>query len=188
MSGSYLSDGTCVACDEGCNVCSGTGACTECASQYQLSSGTCVIPCNVANCKTCDSSSSTTCATCSDEYFLLNGNCEIITTDSDIALDSTIRYDMAMTDYDTAGGDTYFIEQTATQLEVDESLITITSVIEGSVIIVFKIKSSGTGNKQDELKALKAKLDTAVSSGAMKVFGGAGILNYESGFVIVSKF
>ena len=92
-----------------------------------------------------------------------------------------------MDDYSSNGGDEFFIEQTATQLEVDESLVTITSVTEGSVIIAFKIKSSGTGNKLDDLKAIKAKLDAAVASGAMKVFPGAIILDYESGFVTVSN-
>ncbi len=187
MPGGYLSAGYCEICDTGCNVCTGAGACTECADGYELKDGTCVLPCSVDNCQTCDSSSTTTCAVCSEEYFLSNGACTVISESSNIALDSTIRYDMTMDDYDTAGGDTFFIEQTATQLEVEQSLVTIISVTEGSVIVKFKVKSSG--NKAADLKALKAKLDDAVSSGSMKIYGtGAGILNYEAGFVTLSNF
>jgi len=84
------------------------------------------------------------------------------------------------------GGDSFFIEQTATQLEVDESQVTVTSVKEGSVIITFKIASGGS--KAADIQAIKAKLDAAVSSGAMTVYPGAVILDYESGFVTVGKF
>ena len=85
-----------------------------------------------------------------------------------------------MADYTSNGGDSFFIEQTATQLSINKNLISVTSVKTGSVIVTFKIKSTDS--------ATKTTLDNAVTTGAMNFYPeSTEILDYESGFVVASK-
>ena len=106
-------------------------------------------------------------------------------------ISATIRYEMTLKEYNDKGGDSYFITETSKALGIDKSLIKITSVKEGSVIATFTISSSGgttLADKQKQLADVKATLDDAVKTGALNVYPGAVILNYESGIVTASNF
>jgi len=166
--------------------------CTACNPGYGLASASneCV-QCSVQNCDACDSENLNKCLSCHLGYNLADdGSCNPVSGTADIQLSSVLRYDMTMEDYNGDGGDANFVSETSAALEVPTTSITVSDVSVGSVIIKFKIKSSGGSSlaeKEDELKQIKAKLDAAVKSGAMKIYSGATILNYESGIVIVSK-
>jgi len=142
-------------------------------------SGKCVAPCTADNCATCSGASATTCTVCDTGFFLNSGVCEAVAADSDIEFVSTIRYKMAMADYTSNGGKTFFIAQAATALAIDKSLISVTSVKAGSVIVNFKVKSTDS--------AIKTKLDNAVTAGDMDFYPqSTGILDYQSGFALTS--
>ena len=95
---------------------------------------------------------------------------------------------MTMDDYLAYGGD-YYIKILAGAAGVPTSSVTITKVGVGSVIINYVIKSSGgsLAEQKEELEKIKAQLDEATKSGTMNAFGGAKLLNYESGVVVISK-
>lgn len=52
--------------------------------------------------------------------------------------------DTTLNEYEDAGGDGEFANTLATNLDVDPSLIEITDVREGSVIVTFNIASDGS--------------------------------------------
>jgi len=179
--------------DANCSTCSGegTGKCTECDAGYGVGSdGTCVT-CEDANCESCSDVGTGKCLACSIGYTVSNGVCGALSGNVVVQISSTLRYEMTLDDYNSKGGDSYFILETSKALGIDASQITITSVKEGSVILTFTITSSESGSsladQETQLKLVKSKLDEAVKSGAMDVYSGATILNYESGVLVVSK-
>ncbi len=165
--------------------------CSACNLGYGLTSDSneC-LQCTVQNCDTCDSENLNKCLSCHLGYNLADdGSCNLVSETADVELSSVLRYDMTMEDYNGQGGDTNFVTQTSTALDVPASSITVTEVSVGSVIIKFKIKSFGGSNlaeKEEALKQIKTKLDAAVKNGGMNVYDGAKILNYESSIALSS--
>ncbi len=76
--GSYLSSGSCTACDSACQNCFGPSAsqCFACASGYSFTGSQC-IQCD-SSCLTCSGPGSLQCVACQDGYWLqANGSCTL---------------------------------------------------------------------------------------------------------------
>jgi len=125
-------------------------------------------------------------------YSLTDDNtCKLTSPVTTVEIDAWIQYQMALEDFYLQGGNETFISQLSQNLGVYDFLIKVTKVSIGSVIIKFTIQStkgSSVAEKQEELGKIKTKLDEAVESGALNVFPGAAVLDYDSGVSVHSKF
>ena len=147
--------------------------------------------CQDQHCDTCSPDDESKCLTCHLGYKVGDDGktCTLISGLVYLTIFGTSRYEMTMEEYAAKGGDKYYISNLSKQLGLAEEFFEITKVSVGSVIIEYSIKSSGgsLAEQKAELEKIKADLDQAMKIGALNLFDGAKVLNYESGIVVISK-
>jgi len=129
-----------------------------------------------------------------EEYYNGGGVAGNIPDDgmSTVKLYALLRYDMTLQQFANQGGQQYFLDRTSEVLQIDQDIMRILSIRQGSVIIEFEVVlTGGEGVSQQELERriqeIGNLLNDAVSSGKMNFFDGAAILNYEPQIIIYSN-
>lgn len=165
--------------------------CTKCYPGFAVSQDGSCSQCQDNNCEACDGNDFGKCLTCKTNYTLANDNtCKLTSPVTTVEIEAWIKYEIALEDFTLQGGNATFISQLGKNLGVYDFLIKVTKVGLRSVMIKFTIqctRESSVPEKQEELEQVKAKLDEAVESGAMNVYPGAAVLDYDSGVKIHSN-
>jgi len=111
---------------------------------------------------------------------------------STITLSVYLRYDMSLFDFEEQNGKEMFLTGTSDALGIDQGMIRINSIREGSVIIEFEISmTAGKLVTQDavmqQIQDIGTRLSNAVRDGRMNFFEGATILDYQPQIVVYTN-
>lgn len=98
-------------------------------------------------------------------------------------LSASIEYDMAFSTFNQAEGKQTFINAISSLLGVEQSLVSVTNIREGSVIFDFEVTlPAGDQQTQDTsvstLQAFATRLDDGTQDGSLDVFNGASVLDF----------
>jgi len=181
-------EGGCSACgDTGCKTCpgAGEGVCTVCLEKFYLTSENKCGACADTNCVTCTGGIAGQCTACSEGFDLLHGTCQATPAAEDPVVTktggilATIRYDMTLEEFNTAGGRNFFLIKAAEALEIELSQVEGVSVRQGSVIVsflIYTLSSDATTTTED----LKTLFKAAVDGDNMNFYSGAAVLDSSS--------
>lgn len=103
-----------------------------------------------------------------------------------IIIQTSTRYNISLADFNSQDGADKFIQQSASLLEIDPSLITIVDLREGSTIVESQIilpsfsDQASVDATQSKAQALSEKLSYAVNHNNLDVIDGVNVLDYES--------
>jgi len=202
-------DGKCTACDnnyyfanDACTACpastyanvaavgkSGKQVSTDCKacdvkSYYSTTTKACAT-CDDANCWTCSGAGVGKCLTCPTDYTLASGTCIAPGTDTKRtgSVSANIRFDMDMDTYTTAGGANYFVASVAKALTMPASQIEVLGTEKGSVIVLFRIFSTGTVTPAD----VSLAINSAIAQGTMSSIYTGKIIMDSNAVVLLSN-